>query len=327
MTGTAEFNLIQEYFSYDFKRDDVALGIGDDCALLNPPPGKQLVMTVDTLVSGVHFPVATSAEDIGYKSLAVNLSDLAAMGAEPAWATLAITLPESDPEWLEKFSTSFKQTLHAYNVQLIGGDTTQGPLTITVQLTGFVDQGRAMRRDAAKPCDKIYLTGNLGDAALALKLLDVHDLPNPETSAAIIKKLNRPVPRVEFAQRAAEHCACAIDLSDGLIADLGHILKASHCGARVYFDRLPVSPEFRESMVHFDGVDFNRMILSGGDDYELCMVTSETNESTLFSLAESMGLLLTCIGEIDLSEALTVISSNGESMELTATGYEHFSHV
>ncbi|MDA3869396.1 MAG: thiamine-phosphate kinase [Gammaproteobacteria bacterium] len=327
MTGTTEFSLIQKYFSYDFKRDDVALGIGDDCALLNPPSGKQLVMTVDTLVAGVHFPVATSAEDIGYKSLAVNLSDLAAMGAEPAWATLAITLPENDPEWLEKFSKSFQQTLHAHDVQLIGGDTTQGPLTITVQLTGFVDQGRAMRRDAAKPGDKIYLTGNLGDAALALKLLDVPDLPAPETRTVIIKKLNRPMPRVEFAQRVAEHCACAIDLSDGLIADLGHILKASHCGARVYFDRLPVSPEFRECMVHLDGFDFNRMILSGGDDYELCMVTSEKNESALFSLAESMDLLLTCIGEIDSSEALTVISSNGESMELTATGYQHFSHV
>lgn len=327
MTGTTEFSLIQEYFSYDFKRDDVALGIGDDCALLNPPAGKQLVMTVDTLVSGVHFPVATSAEDIGYKSLAVNLSDLAAMGAEPAWATLAITLPESDSEWLENFSTGFQQPLQAHNVQLIGGDTTQGPLTITVQLTGFVDQDRAMRRDAAKPGDKIYLTGNLGDAALALKLLDVPDFPVPDTSAAIINKLNRPVPRVAFAQRGAEHCACAIDLSDGLIADLGHILKASHCGARVYFDRLPVSQEFRQCMAYLDGFDFNRMILSGGDDYELCMVTSEKNESALFSLAESMGLLLTCIGEIDLSEELTVISSNGESMELTATGYEHFSHV
>ena len=178
MTGTTEFGLIEKYFTYESERDDVALGVGDDCALLNPPKDSQLAVTVDTLISGVHFPESTSAEDIAFKSIAVSLSDLAAMGATPAWATLALTLPDVNELWLNEFSVSFKKKLETYGVQLIGGDTTQGQLSITVQLIGFVEAGMAMRRDAAKPGDKIYVTGYLGDAALGLSLLDVHELPD-----------------------------------------------------------------------------------------------------------------------------------------------------
>jgi thiamine-monophosphate kinase len=326
MTGTTEFKLIDQYFSYDVERDDVALGVGDDCALLSPPQGKQLAVTVDTLVCGVHFPVNTSAEDIAYKSLAVSLSDLAAMGAEPAWATLAITLPDSNEQWLEKFSTSFKETLNAYGLQLIGGDTTQGPLTVTVQLTGFVEAGKAMRRDAAKAGDRIYVTGQLGDAALGLALLDVEDYPEPAIRNTCLKKLNRPVPRVAFAQQAAEHCSCAIDISDGLVADLGHILKASACGARVYFEQLPVSTEFGDSARYLENLDYKQMVLAGGDDYELCMAAAASHEPALFSLAQSMGLQLTCIGEIDASGELKLIDDKGELMPFSGSGYEHFAH-
>ena len=326
MTVTTEFGLIEKYFSYDKKRDDVTLGVGDDCALLNPPQGKQLAVTVDTLVSSVHFPENTSPKDIAYKSLAVSLSDLAAMGAEPAWATLALTLPNSNEKWLEAFSNSFKQTLRDYGVQLVGGDTTQGPLSITVQLTGFVDAKKSMRRDAAKVGDRIYVTGNLGDAALGLKLLDVPDLPDPTIRTSCIKKLNRPVPRVEFARKVVEYCVCAIDISDGLIADLGHILKASDCGAMVYFEKLPTSKEFRAGPVYLNDLDYTEMLLAGGDDYELCLVTSAKNEEALFSLAESMGVLLTEIGVIDTSGELSVINANGEIIELNNSGYEHFAN-
>jgi len=326
MPGTTEFSVIEKYFTYDVARDDVVLGVGDDCALLSPPPGKQLAVTVDTLVSGVHFPVNTPAEEVAYKSLAVSLSDLAAMGAEPAWATLALTLQDVNEQWLEKFSTGFKETLNAYGLQLIGGDTTQGPLTVTVQLTGFVDAGKAMRRDAAKPGDRIYVTGTLGDAALGLKLLAVDDLPDPAISKACINKLNHPVPRVEFAQKAVEYCACAIDISDGLMADLGHILKASACGARLYYDQLPASTEFRNCATYLKSFDYQQMILAGGDDYELCMVASFENEKALFSLAESMGVLLTHIGDVDASGKLSVLDSHGELIELKQSGYEHFAH-
>ena len=325
MTATTEFSLIEKFFCFDDKRDDVTLGVGDDCALLNPPRDQQLAVTVDTLVSGVHFPESTSPENIAYKSLAVSLSDLAAMGAKPAWATLALTLPESSESWLAAFSNSFKKTLDDYGLSLIGGDTTQGPLSITVQLTGFVDPEKAMRRDAAKVGDKIYVTGHLGDAALGLNLLDVHELHDPTIRQSSIKKLNRPVPRVEFAQKAVEHCACAIDISDGLLSDLGHILKASSCGAKVYFDQLPTSQKFQECSGYLD-LDYKQMLLAGGDDYELCLVCAADNEEALFAIAESEGLLLTHIGEIDASAELSVINDSGDLIELNSSGYEHFSH-
>ena len=324
--AAAEFNLIDKYFSYDAEREDVILGVGDDCALLNPPQGKQLAVTVDTLVSGVHFPETTSPGDIAYKSLAVSLSDLAAMGAKPAWATLALTLPDSNESWLESFSKVFGKTLSDFGLLLIGGDTTQGPLSITVQLTGFIDAAKAMRRDTAKPGDKIFVTGHLGDAALGLKLLNVHDLPDPTIKQSCINKLNHPVPRVTFAQQIVEYCSCAIDLSDGLLSDLGHILKASNCGAKIYFDHLPASKEFRQCSQYLNDLDYKQIILAGGDDYELCLVTSPKNEAALFSLAESNAVLLTHIGEIDASAELSVISSNGELIKLSHSGYEHFAH-
>ena len=326
MTATTEFNLINKYFSYSTNRNDVVLGVGDDCALLNPPAGKQLAVTVDTLVCGVHFPENTSPEDVAYKSLAVSLSDLAAMGAEPAWATLALTLPNSSEAWLEEFSMSFKKTLHDYGVQLVGGDTTQGPLSITVQLTGFVDAKKTMRRDAAKVGDKIYVTGYLGDAALGLNLLNVFELPDPTIRYASVKKLNRPLAHVGFAQKAVEYCACAIDISDGLIADLGHILKASACGAKIYFDQLPRSKAFHKCAVYLNDLDYKKMLLAGGDDYELCLVIPADNEEALLLLAESMDVLLTHIGVIDNSGELSVINTSGESIELNLSGYEHFAH-
>lgn len=326
MPTATEFSLIEKYFTHHSAREDVALGVGDDCALLSPPQDKQLAVTVDTLVAGVHFPVETSPEDIAYKSLAVSLSDLAAMGAEPAWATLAITLPNSDENWLEKFASSFKKTLQNYGLQLIGGDTTQGPLSITVQLTGFVDSAKVLRRDAAKPGDRIYVTGCLGDAAVGLKILDIQDFPDLEIKQSCLTQLNRPVPRVEFAQNITQYCSCAIDISDGLLADLGHIIKASTCGAKIYFDRLPKSKAFAQCATFIKNLNYENMLLAGGDDYELCFTAAAENEEDLFALAKAKGVMLTHIGEINLSGELLVIDGKGAVMELSNFGYEHFSH-
>lgn len=323
MADNPEFDLIRKYFTPTNWRKDVVLGVGDDCALLAPPAGKQLAMTVDTLVEGVHFPVGTTPSDIAYKSIAVSLSDLASMGAEPVWLTLALTLPEVNDDWLQEFSESFSETSKQYGLQLIGGDTTQGALAITVQATGFVDPNQSMQRGNAKPGDLIYVTGTLGDAALGLKLLS-ESPAEQEMMGPCLRKLNRPVPRVAFARSASEYCVCAIDISDGLAADLGHILDASLCGAEIHLDKLPVSRELKKYFTHGNvEIDWN-MVLGGGDDYELCMILPESLAPSLDSLAESLDLPLTCIGSIDSGNDLRIIDAEGQRYILDAPGYEHF---
>ncbi len=327
MADKAEFDLIKEYFTPECWRKDVVLGVGDDCALLAPPAGQQLAMTVDTLVAGIHFPVETTPADVAYKSIAVGLSDLAAMGAEPAWLTLALTLPDIKSDWLQSFSKSFAKTSKDYGVQLIGGDTTQGPLAITVQAMGLIDPDLSMQRGNAKPGDLIYVTGTLGDAALGLKLLLSNTSVEQEILAPCLSKLNRPVPRVSFARAAAKHCTCAIDISDGLAADLGHILDASQCSAEIYLDQLPVSRELEK--YYTDPVNGNieidwGLVLAGGDDYELCMTISEKLSASLVSLAESMNLSLTHIGNIGSGNELQILGANGQQFLLDKSGYEHF---
>jgi len=327
MADKAEFDLIKKYFTPECWRKDVVLGVGDDCALLEPPAGQQLAMTVDTLVAGVHFPVETAAADIAYKSIVVSLSDLAAMGAEPAWLTLALTLPDVKTDWLQSFSESFTKTSKDFGVQLVGGDTTQGPLTITVQATGLVDSRHSMQRGNAKPGDLIYVTGTLGDAALGLKLLVSKTSVNQEVLDLCLNKLNRPVPRITFARAATEYCSCAIDISDGLAADLGHILNASHCGAEIYLDKLPVSRElekyFTDPASGKTEIDWG-LVLGGGDDYELCMTLPEAISTSLVLLAESMGLPLTCVGRIGSGDELRILDASGQPYVLDTSGYEHF---
>lgn len=318
----SEFDLINRYFkSRNLQRSDVLLGIGDDCALLQPPVGKLLAMTADTLVAGVHFPVATSAADIGYKSLAVNLSDLAAMGAEPAWAVLAITLPVADDSWLQEFMHGFSQLASEHGVQLIGGDTTSGPLSITLQLTGFVLPSQVMRRDAARPGDKIYVSGTLGDAALGLQhCLGWHDA-KPDL-AFCVSRLNRPVPRLSLGRELAAFTRCAIDISDGLVADLGHICRASQCAAQVYLDALPVSDELKR----FYGHHINwSVVAAGGDDYELCFTVSPQHESLLKDIADRTGTRLSCIGEIIAGDGVHCFNKSGTEEIFERTGYNHFS--
>ncbi|MDQ1363719.1 MAG: thiamine-monophosphate kinase [Pseudomonadota bacterium] len=322
--AVSEFDLINHYFkSFACKRTDVLLGIGDDCALLQPPAGKQLAMTADTLVAGVHFPVNTSAFDIGYKSLAVNLSDLAAMGAEPAWAILAITLPAADESWLQEFMRGFSVLADEYGVQLIGGDTTSGPLSITVQLTGFVTSSQVLRRDTAKPGDKIYVSGTLGDAALGLKKV-LGQLVTKNSLVHCVSRLNRPVPRVALGRELSAISQCGIDISDGLVADLGHIANASGCAANIYLSKLPLSDELRN--FYGNDVDWS-VIVAGGDDYELCFTLPSENELSIKVMADKCCMQMSCIGEIISGHGIHCFDAAGMEVVFENTGYNHFSNI
>ena len=240
-----EFELIRDYFDHrDGLRDDVLLGIGDDAALLQVPPSMALAASIDTLVEGVHFDHHSSPDALGRKAAAVNLSDLAAVGAEPAWAMLSLTLPDADPEWLRAFSDGLFDMLSRYNVQLIGGDSSRGPLAITLQVQGFVPQGQALRRDGARPGDRVYLSGPVGLASLALWCRRHRtDLPQAE-GRLLMQALDQPVPRIETGIKLRGVASSAIDISDGLLADLGHICTASRVGAVIDTTALPRSTVF-----------------------------------------------------------------------------------
>ena len=271
----SEFDLIDLFFKPLTSRSDVSLGIGDDCAVLDVPAGSQLVSTIDTLISGTHFPEDTSAKDIAKKSVAVNLSDLAAMGATPSWVSLAISLPKVDTEWLEAFSASFHQALAEYNVVLIGGDTTKGDLSITIHAMGFVEQGKAMLRANAKPGDLIFVSGYLGDAALGLAIKQ-NRVNRCENNSYFINRLNRPDARVQLGQKLKDYCCCAIDISDGLFSDLTHILNGSLCGAEINVDKLPLSAPAMQ-LLGTKELNIKAHELMSGDDYELCFTVSEDN--------------------------------------------------
>jgi thiamine-monophosphate kinase len=321
--ASGEFELIQKYFLSTLSRDDVSTGIGDDCAVVSVPRGMQLAVTTDTLIDNVHFPHGTLPEDIACKAVAVNLSDLAAMGAEPAWVTLALSFPDVDEDWIRAFADSFRITAEKYNVQLIGGDTTQGPLVITVQAMGLVDPDRIMRRDRAKPGDSVYVTGTLGDAAAGLRILQ-QGRPVDDSHAWLVERLNRPQARTTIGMKLAHCCSCAIDISDGLIADLGHILAASQCGATINIDKIPLSHQLVEYSTDRNEVDWE-MVLSGGDDYELCVVAPPENEVELMSIASVTSTPLTRIGIIEEQQALNIVDDSGARYLFDHDGYQHFS--
>jgi thiamine-monophosphate kinase len=325
--NTSEFDVIKKFFSFANSRDDVILAGGDDCAILSVPENKQLLVTTDTLISGVHFPENTSPENIAYKSIMVNLSDLAAMGATPSWITLAISLPEIDESWLTAFSNEFSSVLSEFNISLIGGDTTKGPLSITIQAMGLSDKVKILRRDQAKPGDRIFVTGDLGDAAIGLHAL-LNNLDDEKLSPCI-KKLNRPEIKVKFAEELARYSKCAIDISDGLIADLGHIIRASHCGAKVRLSDIPLSLSAQyyfqqyHAPCHKSAIDWS-MVLTQGDDYELCFTVNKDDEPSVKALAEKYSLKITCIGEITDSAELVCVNSIGEIINFSGTGFQHF---
>lgn len=312
----SEFQLIQRYFSaLTGVRDDVVLGIGDDCAVLNPPAGKQLVATIDTLVAGHHFVADVDPESLGHKSLAVNLSDLAAMGAEPAWAMLALSLPEVNEQWLTSFARGFANLAAEYAVQLVGGDTTRGPLSISIQMQGFVDPDMALRRNGAHPGDLIYVTGELGLAALELFLLQQGQLDWPRGA------LDKPWPRVKEGMALAGIASAAIDISDGLLADLGHICEASGTGACIHCTGLPLDQKLKR---HIQSTGDWSLPLSGGDDYQLCFTVPPRRQPQLEHVMDAQGFSFSMIGQMESGRDIRVIMPDGKPLAPVLDGFDHF---
>jgi thiamine-monophosphate kinase len=311
-----EFDLIARIRSRVAVRADVVLGIGDDAAVLQPPPGMQLVVTADTLNAGVHFPESTTAADVGWKALAVNLSDLAAMGARPAWCMLSLSLPVSDSSWIDAFLDGFLPLADMHGIGLVGGDTTRGPLSISVTAIGLAESGRALRRDAAKVGDDVWVTGTLGDAAAGLAQLD-----SPDADPFLRSRLDRPAPRVAAGQALIGIAHACVDVSDGLLADLGHICARSGVAARVEMAALPASAALERLFAAAQLCEFQA---SGGDDYELCFTAPAEARERIGSLAETLGLRFTRIGVILAGQGVQAVDSQGERWQPPRQGYDHF---
>ncbi len=317
----AEFDLIREFFAHSAAgRDDVVLGVGDDCALLQPAAGMELAVTTDTLVEGVHFSNGADPEALGHKSLAVNLSDLAAMGATPSWASLALTMPSSDRNWLEGFSRGFLSLANKHGVVLIGGDTTSGPLAISVTAHGLVKPGQALRRSGAAVGDQIYVTGTLGDAGLAL-LARQGGYTVESGLVQLEQRLDRPQPRLSAGAALVGIASAAIDISDGLLSDLGHICEASATGARLSLEQLPTSVQVK-SYLQQSG-DWGTVV-AAGDDYELCVVVPREKQAELDSIKSSLECDFSLVGEIVAESGVNCIGSDGDVVTQLTSGYQHF---
>lgn len=316
----SEFELIQRYFSRP--APSAALGTGDDCALLRPKPGMTLAVTTDMLLEGTHFHAGADARRLGHKSLAVNLSDLAAMGADPRWCLLSLALPDADESWLAAFSAGFYALAMRYGVDLVGGDTTRGPLTVSVTLIGEVPIELALRRDGALPGDDIWLSGATGEAALALAAragrIALAEAHRNQCDA----RLDMPEPRVDLGGRLRGIARSAIDVSDGLLADLGHILEMSGAGAEVSYDALPRAPAIAACA---DGALALNCLTGGGDDYELIFTAPAHRRAEVEALSADLELALTRIGCIVPGEARTVLcDARGDAIPVERAGFDHF---
>jgi thiamine-monophosphate kinase len=332
-----EFELIQRFFSRsdptrrDTGRRDTArrdprvlLGIGDDAALLDVPHGEDLAVSVDTIVAGRHFPEDADARSIGHRALAVNLSDMAAMGAKPAWATLALTIPSADPRWLAKFAAGFLDLADAHSVALVGGDTTRGPLTVSVQILGSVPHGRALRRSGGAAGDILAVSGTLGDAAAGLAFLQAPRAAKFSSEAEeLIQRFNYPSARVELGVAARGIASAAMDLSDGLIGDLPKLADACRLAASVRVEALPLSSAIRNAVSLNQARDW---ALAGGDDYELLFAVPANRFTELNAAAARLNLTLTPIGELRAGSGVTW-SLNGADFAPKVSGYDHFAQA
>jgi len=317
-----EFEIIKHFFTKQaVHRKDVLLGIGDDCAVVSSTAKQDIVVTTDTLVAGVHFPLGTAPKAIGHKAVAVNLSDIAAMGAKPSWISLAITIPEVSDEWLSEFCAGVFELCEYYNVQLIGGDTTQGPLSITITAQGLTPEGKYLSRSGAKAGDWLYVTGELGDAALALQHHKDPFLTDSDVIEQVQKKLDYPKPRVLMGQSLREYASSAIDISDGLLADLGHICQASNVGANVVLDSVPLSDAMNKSQLFDDAI---LLALNGGDDYELLFTVSEDNKVAMETALSHAGAAITCIGQMNATRTIST-TLNNKPVSINGSGFQHFS--
>ena len=318
---SGEFDLIRRFFvDATADRLDVVLGIGDDCALLQVPGDRLLAISSDTLVSGHHFAAGVDPQTLGYKALAVNLSDMAAMGAEPAWVSLCITLPQANERWLKGFMRGFAQLAASFDVQLVGGDTSRGPLSISVTIQGFIDSDGALRRDAARVGDSVYVSGTLGDAGLALRVRQGLYTPKGDMRA-LDERLDRPQPRLGLGRQLGRFSRCAIDISDGLGSDLMHICEQSGVGAMLNLDQLPLSAQVQQYVS--DTEDWS-LPLSAGDDYELAFTLPAALRAEFEREAVGWDVPVTCVGEIEQGEGVRARLPDGRIIEEVANGYDHF---
>jgi thiamine-monophosphate kinase len=318
----SEFDLIDRHFRPLSRGAGVAVGIGDDTAILDPTPGHQLLATVDTMVAGVHFLPDTPARRLGYKAMAVNLSDIASMGGRPRWATLALTLAQCDEPWLADFVGGVGEACAEFGVALVGGDTTRGPLTLTIQLLGEVPRGEGLRRGGARVGDAVFVSGTLGDAGLGLACLQGRvSLPVADGEAMRLR-LERPTPRVALGEALRGLASSAIDVSDGLLADFGHIAKASGVGARIERAAIPVSGALRDAL-QAGLVDWN-LPLSAGDDYELLFTARAEIESEVLALGTAHDCHVTRIGTVTDGDDVIVVDEGGNAWVPSSRGYDHF---
>lgn len=292
----------------------VILGIGDDAAVIQVPEGRHLVAALDTMNAGIHFPVDTPPFDIGYKCLAVNLSDLAAMGATPCWALLSLTLPQADSGWLHSFTAGFKTLAQEHGVTLVGGDTTRGPLSVSLTALGYIKPGQQLVRSGAKPGDLIVVSGTIGGAA---RVLELSGSGKPVSQQHL---LNQPQPRVALGQKLIGYASACIDISDGLLADLAHVLTASGCSARIEVDKLP-PPDVLAGLG--DKQKWNYQ-LTGGDDYELLFTLPKHHKSRLKSWSRQLELPLSVIGEIEVGDGIRCLNPDGTVYQPQRDGFEHF---
>lgn len=314
----SEFDLIARYFTRATQH--TALSIGDDAALISPTQGHELAISVDMLVAGTHFFHDTDAYKLGWKSLAVNISDMAAMGANPRWATLAIALPEVNESWLAEFSRGLFACADTFSVDLIGGDTTRGPLTIGVQIMGEMPTGLAIKRSGAKADDDIWVSGSVGSAALGLNhLLNKTTIP-ADVLPVCLHALHCPMPRVELGLALRGIANSCIDVSDGLMADLGHILKASNLGAAIELNSVPCHAYLREKL---SDAAYQHCVLAGGDDYELVFTAATSQRDAIYQLGKKLNLPLSVIGKTTHASNLEV-SFNHQKLNLTKRGFDHF---
>lgn len=319
-----EFDLIARHFTRP--TPGAVLGVGDDCALLAPTPGMQLAVTSDMLLEGRHFSPQDGPAGLGHKSLAVNLSDLAAMGAKPRWATLAIALPAADDAWLRAFARGLYRLADQHGIEIVGGDTTRGPLTISITAIGELPPGQALRRDGAQDGDDVWVSGTLGSAALALAYRQGRLRMDPVDAARVLPALYLPTPRVELgiALRGIAHSA--IDISDGLLGDLGHILERSQplagpLGATIEFAALPTLPVVQTYLHESVARD---CVLAGGDDYELCFTAPPARHDAVADAARAAGVAVARVGRITREPGLAVLGPEGTPMPFERTGHDHF---
>ncbi|MEO7405325.1 MAG: thiamine-phosphate kinase [Burkholderiales bacterium] len=315
-----EFELIAKYFT---RRSRTAfLGIGDDCALVKPPDGLALAISTDMLVEGVHFFADVDPRALGHKVLAVNLSDLAAMGADPKWATLAMALPDANEAWIAAFAEGFFALADRFDVELIGGDTTRGPRNLCVTIMGTFPPGNAMRRDGAQVGDEVWISGETGAAALGVALKRGEIELDTMSRAACLRRLEWPEPRIGLGRALRSFVSAAIDISDGLVADLGHICERSNVGMRIDLERIPRAGPVRALS---DRARANQAVLSGGDDYELAFTAPPAVQDAVKTAAVRAGVMVTCIGEVVATpQTVRLHDVNGVELTLPVKGFDHF---